>query len=143
MTDQPDLPGGTGQPPPFAMAATCRECPWLLGTPPGQFRPGRYRMLEATCRPGGLPPVFACHMTDGKPRACAGFLLVCGHDNNRIRMAASMGTFDPGKITAVGPLYASFDDLARANGYDPPPRRDKGKSLRRRAEPAGAQGEDG
>ena len=107
---------------PFAMQRTCQECPWLRDVPPGKFPPERYQAMEASCRPGGLPSVFGCHKTpEGKEQACAGFLIVHGHDNNRVRIAERHGWVDLDSIQATGPLYASFDEMARANGYDPPP----------------------
>ena len=103
---------------PFAVKRTCPECPWLRAATLGKFPPGRYAALEATCRPGGLPSVFGCHMTpEGGERACAGFLLVCGRDNNRVRVAMIRGAFNPAAIEATGPLYDSFDEMAAANGY--------------------------
>lgn len=63
----------------FAMSKTCGECPWRRDVPAGKFPPERYRALQATCEPGGLHPVFACHMTPkGSERACAGFLIAHG-----------------------------------------------------------------
>lgn len=106
----------------FAMKRTCDECPWRRDVPVGKFPPERYQALEATCRPGGLPNIFACHRTpEGAERACAGFLLVHGADNNCCRLAAMSGKWVPGEQIATGPLYESFDEMARANGYEPQP----------------------
>lgn len=118
--------------PGFAMQRTCAECPWRRDVPTGRFPPERYKDLEATCRPGGVPSIFACHKTEpGTHRACAGFLIVHGHDNNTARVAAMGGAFDPTTITAAAPLYGSFDEMARANGYDPPPTEDQMRRWRR------------
>ncbi|HEY0206492.1 MAG TPA: DUF6283 family protein [Acetobacteraceae bacterium] len=115
---------------PYAMQRTCAECPWRRDVAPGRFPAERFKELEATCRPGGLPGVFACHKSaPGEEQACAGFLLVCGHDNNLVRIAANAGFFDPDSIQAAGPLYASFDEMARANGYDPPPWDEHGRAI--------------
>lgn len=104
----------------FDMPVTCNECPWRTDVPVGRFSASRYQALESTCRPGGLPAIFACHKSpEGQERACAGFLIVHGWDNNRCRLAALSGAWKPGSNTALAPLYASFDDLARANGYNP------------------------
>ena len=104
----------------FAMKTVCRECPWKRDAAPGKFPPARYAALEATCRPGGLPGVFACHLSrEGGERACAGFLMVCGADNNRVRFAMMRGAVNLAAITSDAPLYDSFDEMARANGYEP------------------------
>jgi hypothetical protein len=64
--------------------------------------------------------MFACHMTpEGEEKACAGFLLVHGHDNNLVRLAVMQGRLDLSQVRADGELYESFDELALANGYDP------------------------
>jgi Family of unknown function (DUF6283) len=103
----------------FAMTRTCPECPWLLSSKPGKFPPERYKAMADTCRPGGIRPVFACHMTpDGNPRACAGMILVCGRDSNLVRVAAMSERFEPSQITASGPLYPSYLAMAAANGCD-------------------------
>jgi hypothetical protein len=98
---------------------TCSECPWLRETEVGRFPPERYRALWETCQPGGLAHLFACHKTERSERACAGMLAVCGPDINMVRLLASYGKIDLGAIEATGPLYDSFDEMARANGYDP------------------------
>jgi Family of unknown function (DUF6283) len=104
----------------FAAPVTCNECPWLRSARPGRFPPERYAALEPTCRGGGLPSIFACHKSpEGEEFACAGFLLVCGWENNRVRMAAIQGRYDPREVRATGPLFGSFDEMARSNGYDP------------------------
>lgn len=102
----------------FAMKRTCAECPWRRDVPTGRFPPERYQSLESTCRPGGLPVIFACHKSPvGEEKACAGFLLVHGEDNNRCRLAAIQGRWRPGEQEAAGPLYTSFDEMAAANGF--------------------------
>ena len=109
--------GGKGG---FAMLRTCAECPWKRDVPVGKFPPERYEALRHTCREGGIRPVFACHMSpEGGERACAGMLLVHGTDNNLVRVAILQGRLDLGAVRADGPLYGSFHEMARANGYDP------------------------
>jgi len=104
----------------FAMTRTCAECPWRRDVATGKFPASRFRSLRATCEPGGLPAVFACHMTpEGAERACAGFLAVCGADSNRVRIAVYQGRVELDAIQSDGPLYGSFAEMARANGYDP------------------------
>lgn len=64
--------------------------------------------------------MFACHKTEeGREKACAGFLLVEGHNNFSVRYAVIRGAIDMDEIKATGPLYDSFAAMARANGYDP------------------------
>jgi hypothetical protein len=105
---------------PFAMKLTCTECPWRRDVAVGRFPPERYAALRETCEPGGLPMVFACHKTpEGEERACAGFLLVHGADNNRVRLAMMQGAYDPSEVRASAPLYDDFAEMARANGYEP------------------------
>lgn len=104
----------------FAMKTTCAECPWLLSSRPGKFPPERYLQLADTCTPGGLRGVFACHMTpEGEERACAGMLIVCGQDSNRVRLAMIQGRLDPTSIKASGPLYPNYRAMAEANGCAP------------------------
>jgi hypothetical protein len=107
----------------FAVKRTCDECPWRKDVPTGRFPPERYRALAHSCEQGFSRPVFACHKTEGREKACAGFLLVEGFNNFIVRMAASAGRFDPNEITAAAPLYRSFRAMARANGYRMPPKR--------------------
>lgn len=102
------------------MKRTCAECPWKRSSSSGKFLPEQYEALTSTCEPGGLPGVFACHMTPaGEERACAGFLIVHGADNNRVRIAMIAGAWSPGDSTADGPLYGSFAEMSCANGFDP------------------------
>jgi hypothetical protein len=106
----------------WGMRRTCAECPWLLSSIPGKFRPRRYYDLADTCKPGGIPRgLFACHMTpDGNTRACAGMMIVCGDDApNRLRLLAMQGKIDPSKVEASGPLYPSYRAMAAANYCDP------------------------
>lgn len=101
----------------FAMPAVCRECPWRRDVPVGKFSPERYIRLAATCTPGGLPGIFACHLTpEGGPRACAGMLAVCGTDNNRVRLAISRGDWTPPEGPPPPDLYADYAEMAIANG---------------------------
>jgi hypothetical protein len=103
------------------MLRTCGECPWLRSSPVGRFPVERYEALADTCKPGWLRPVFACHKTpegDGT-RACAGMLLVVGTDSNAVRLAIIKGALNLKAVSATGPLYDSFIEMAQANGCDP------------------------
>lgn len=106
--------------PPFAVTKTCSECPFLLASRLGKFPASRYLELADTCKPGLVASIFACHMSgEGKERACAGMLKVCGWDSNMVRLAALTGRVDLEAIEATGPLYVSYRALAIANGCDP------------------------
>ena len=103
---------------PFAMSRPCPECPWRTDVPVGRFPPERYATLKSTCEQGLDNAVFACHKSNlGEERACAGFLLVEGQNNLRVRLAMIGGRLRPSDISAAGaPLYASFEAMAEANG---------------------------
>jgi Family of unknown function (DUF6283) len=105
----------------FAVTRCCPECPFRMESRLGKFPPERYLQLADTVRPGGWPgAVFACHMTpEGQERACAGMLLVCGADSNRIRMAIITERLDMSKIETNGELYPTYRAMAVANGCDP------------------------
>ncbi len=103
--------------PGFVLTKQCDECPWRKDVPAGKFPPERYAALEKTCEQG-FNPIFACHKTpDEAPQACVGFLMVDGVMNFSVRVAALNGKFDVSKLEASGPLYESFADMARANGW--------------------------
>jgi hypothetical protein len=106
--------------PDFCMRRPCPECPWRRDVEPGKFSPQRFRDLAHTAMEGGLRPLFACHMTqENRERACAGFLLVTGWDSNAVRYANIQGRYDPASVSADGPLYATYREMAEANGVDP------------------------
>ncbi len=109
------------------MTRTCAECPWRRDVAPGRFPPERYEALLSTCKPGGMPKaMFACHKSsEGQEKACAGMLLVEGPNLNSVRLAVALGKIDPHEVTAAGPLYENFREMAKANGYDPGPDWDK------------------
>lgn len=80
--------------------------------------------LSAWAGQGPLQKVFACHMSgseDHDTKACAGFLAVEGHANLEVRVRVARGEI---AAEALAPgedwpeLYASHDDMARANGLD-------------------------
>jgi len=104
----------------FAVQHPCKECPWRKKSPIGQFSPQRYAALAETAnRSGSFPqPIFACHMSkEGGEKACAGFLLVVGYDNIAVRLAAMQRRFVMGDIKADDELYASYAEMAKANGW--------------------------
>lgn len=119
---------------PYAVRRTCAECPFRRDVAPGRFPPARFIALADTAKPGGLPAVFACHKSaPGSEMACAGFLLTCGQDSNRVRLAQSFGALDMADIRSEAPLYASYREMAVANGVPPDHRSLEGlPELRRR-----------
>ena len=103
----------------FPMMRTCQECPWRRDVEVGRFPPERYRVLRKTCQQG-FNRIFACHKSpEGDEFACAGYLMVEGDNNFRVRIALSRRLYNPDDLVATGPLYESFAEMARANGYDP------------------------
>ena len=102
--------------PSFALTKTCNECPWRKDVPIGRFPPERYIALRRTSEQG-MNPLFGCHKTvEGKDVVCVGYLMRDGENNWAVRLAAAYGKFDPQALEAAGPLYDSFEEMARANG---------------------------
>lgn len=105
--------------PGFRMRKTCDECPWRKDVPVGRFPPERFIQLRRTVKQG-FNPLFACHKTfEGRDETCVGYLLVDGDNNWMVRFAASQGHIDRDQLEASGPLYDSFEQMARANGVKP------------------------
>lgn len=112
----------------FGATHTCVECPWRKDVPVGRFPPERFESLRSTVDQAGWirhgrplsQPIFACHKTiEGKEHACVGFLLVAGDENIAVRLARSRRRFRPGALVATGPLFESYEAMARANGARP------------------------
>lgn len=98
---------------------TCEECPWRKDVPPGRFPAERFIQLRRTAEQGFHKPVFACHKTvEGAETACVGFLLVAGANNFAVRLASATGQFNHKELKATGPLYESYEEMARANGVE-------------------------
>lgn len=106
------------KPPGFTATTTCDECPWRTDVPPGRFPPERFKKLASSCEGGIGKPMFACHKSpEDAPFACVGYLIVEGPEENLgVRLALIQHKYDPAKLVATGPLYESFDAMARANG---------------------------
>lgn len=103
----------------------CRECPWVVATPPGKFSAARYEALrETTGDPGGEAPVgaamFACHMTTaGRETPCAGWLAAVGYESLTVRLNLARGeipheAMEPGEDWPE--LHRSYDEMAAAKG---------------------------
>lgn len=116
---------------PFRLKTTCAECPWRRDVPTGRFPPERFERLRTTCEQA-FGPYFSCHKsTNDAPAICVGYLLVDGQNNFRVRLAQVRREFDPRGLRAEGPLYASYEEMAEANGT-PWPRRRRGERVRAR-----------
>jgi Family of unknown function (DUF6283) len=104
----------------FRRKETCEECPWRKDVPVGRFPEERFISLRKTAEQGFNKPIFACHKTsEGKgTQACVGYLLVAGHNNFAVRLASATGRFDHTQLKATGPLYESYEEMARANGVN-------------------------
>ena len=93
-------------------------CPWRLDARTGEYPAQAYR-LSAPTTYNMATRTFGCHQsTVQHPQTCAGFLLCGAGDNLTVRMWAARGT-DLSQITSDIPLYASYRDMAIANGVDP------------------------
>lgn len=105
----------------FALKRTCAECPWRKDVATGRFPPERFEALRATVGAcDAQRPIFACHKSsENEPQACVGYLLVEGMANLNVRMLGSKAGATPDALSAAGPLYASFEEMARANGCEP------------------------
>jgi hypothetical protein len=100
-----------------ARAKPCAECPWRTDVPTGVFPAEAFRVSAPTSYDAALS-AFSCHMSGaGKPATCAGFLARHGENNLLARIAAIEGC-RPSSDGGL-PLYASYREMAVANGVDP------------------------
>lgn len=110
----------------------CVECPWRVDVKPGQFPAHRYDALQDTVGTAGQEapigaPMFACHKsTEGRERACAGWLAVTGRGHLGVRVAVATGRIP---VDALGPgadwpeLHRDYDEMVAAKAEpdtDPP-----------------------
>lgn len=99
----------------------CSTCPYRKDSALGRFPPKAYTEA-AEVSYDMAQKTFACHEA-GVERAtvCAGFLLTNAHNNMRVRIAQIDGRYTPDKVGNPDnvPLYASYKDMAVANGVDP------------------------
>jgi hypothetical protein len=103
----------------YAMTSICSACPWRKDVPVGVFPPERFIALAATVKQD-FGPVFACHKTtEGQDSACVGYLLTEGTENFNVRIASIRGALDMKKLKSEYPLYATFKEMALANGVAP------------------------
>jgi hypothetical protein len=96
----------------------CKECPWRVDVPPGQFAPERFEALAVTAHDMTLH-VFTCHKTpEDKPRMCAGFLLRGARHNLAVRLDYRSGPPE-GLHDGGHALHPHFRAMALAQGVDP------------------------
>jgi hypothetical protein len=97
----------------------CGECPWLRAAPLGHFPVDAFQRLANTAEDMSRR-VFQCHETsDGRPLVCAGFLERGADHNLTVRLAMSSGDIEPRDRSGGEDLYASYREMAVANGLDP------------------------
>jgi hypothetical protein len=96
----------------------CAECPWRKDAKIGAFPAEAYRHSASTgydCHIG--QSTFACHMSGESIQTCAGFLLSESADDNlAVRIAESTGQIDRNKIRKTVDTYATYREMAIANG---------------------------
>lgn len=79
-----------------------------------KFPPGRFIALAATAY-DMAGTAFACHLSpEGKEFACAGAVLRTEH-SLRLRMSG----IDRRTVSAEGPLFDTYRQMAEANGVPP------------------------
>lgn len=105
----------------FGATSTCDACPWRRDVPTGLFPPERFESLRASIEQDLGNPMFACHKSpEGKEFACVGYLMSDDSlQNVQVRIATAQGRIDRDALTAKGPLFETFDAMARANGVQP------------------------
>lgn len=97
----------------------CQSCPWrvdMVGTFPAEaFQHAAGVACDMSTH------TFACHESGQKaPATCAGFLLRNAYHNLSVRMKRMSGLIDYDQIRDGGhELFASYRDMAIANGVDP------------------------
>ncbi|WP_279582315.1 DUF6283 family protein [Fodinicola feengrottensis] len=93
----------------------CTTCPWLVDSAVGRFPAEVFRHSARTAYDLNVER-FACHSSPGDEiRARAGFLLCGAASNLSIRLHRPSSE----EIRCDRDLYASYHDLAVANGVDP------------------------
>lgn len=96
----------------------CEGCPWRVDNtglfPAEAFRHSANTAYDMSER------AFACHEAGTKrSQVCAGFLLRGAEDNLAVRLSYSMGLLKDDVTDGGNVLYASYVQMAVANGVDP------------------------
>ncbi|MDE2101718.1 MAG: hypothetical protein KGL39_31015 [Patescibacteria group bacterium] len=108
-------------------SSPCNDCPWRRDAPPGHWHPDHFDSIWAGCQDDGLS-VMLCHKAAKLPEAerdnlpCRGWLLVMGCDAIGVRLLLLKGKIAPADLKPARgcpPLYATFEEMLRANGVEP------------------------
>lgn len=100
----------------------CDDCPWRKDTvgvfPAEAFKHSANTGIDGAYFSPAAMHTFACHASGAKtPATCAGYILQ-GQSAIGWRIAAATGKFDPSQVTSDVELFASYYDMAVANGVD-------------------------
>ncbi|MCD9046794.1 DUF6283 family protein [Luteimonas sp. MHLX1A] len=96
----------------------CADCPWRKDAV-GQFPSEAFRHSAPTAYDMS-DRVFACHTAGAeRTKACAGFLLSGATHNLAVRLMHMRGELDRGVTAGGHELFASYREMAIANGVDP------------------------
>lgn len=94
----------------------CPDCPWRLDAETGAFPAEAFRFSANTAHDMSTHR-FGCHMSGTeKPATCAGFLLTGATHNLAVRLDQMKGRIDLDQVHSDAPLYASYREMAEANG---------------------------
>ena len=106
----------------------CNDCPWRKDAPPGHWHPDHFHSIWRTCQDDGTH-IMQCHKS--KPESeqilpCQGWVRVVGDEAIGVRIGLFKGTITREELAdraGVGvTLYASFEEMVRAQGIVPGPR---------------------
>jgi len=115
----------------------CQNCPWRKDAPAGHWHPDHFRDIWKGCQDDGFH-IMLCHKATALPAhmekpVCQGWVRVLGFQAIGVRIAAMTGQITRAEVDDhEGPsLYASFEEMLRANDltptarnrYEPPPKR--------------------
>lgn len=97
----------------------CEECPWKCENAGKEFPAEAFRRSAKTAY-DMADTTFGCHMSEGEPVTCAGFLLAHSENNLAVRLRQARGQMDLDQVHDGGnEMFTSYRDMAIANGVDP------------------------
>ncbi|MFD3970212.1 DUF6283 family protein [Streptomyces cyaneofuscatus] len=97
-----------------------KVCPWRRDAPAGQFPPAVFEHSAPGNRTAGPRGGFGCHSSPAdRSLLCAGWLLAGADGNSEILERMDSGVLSRPKLPAGVKLYASYAEMAIANGVDP------------------------
>ncbi|MEV7595797.1 DUF6283 family protein [Kitasatospora sp. NPDC089797] len=97
-----------------------KVCPWRLDAPTGQFPARVFEHSAPGNRTAGAEGPFGCHSSpEDRTLLCAGWLLAGADGNQQILAMMDDGTLARPELPAGVGLYASYAEMAVANGVDP------------------------